>query len=233
MVAEVAREVVNSASMKTPFSRRRFLKASTLAAGAGLTLSKMVETVIANTPSSPESPTAPGTVSLQLLDGKPLGLDSGVSFGVPWPQGSVQRNETFALTSNGQQLPLQSWPLAYWPDGSLKWSGFATVVPAGLASSLTLSAGSFRSSGSLKVTNNGNDVAVDTGALKCVIPVTGGANLIDSMTVEGRSVVGAGQLVCILQNGPQTNPEDSPSREQFLSRVKKVTVEQSGPVEQW
>ena len=37
-------------------------------------------------------------------------------------------------------------------------------------------------------------------------------------------------LVCILQNGPQTNPEDSPSRERFLSLVKKVTVEQSGPV---
>ena len=73
-------------------------------------------------------------------------------------------------------------------------------------------------------------LAVDTGALKCVIPVAGGANLIDSMTVEGRAVVGAGQLVCILQNGPQTNPEDSPSREKFLSRVKKVTVEQSGPV---
>ena len=116
-MAEVAREVVNSASMKTPFSRRRFLKASTLAATAGLTLPKMVETVIANTPLTPESATAPGIVSLQLLDGKPLGLDSGVSFGVPWPQGSVQRNETFALTSNGQQLPLQSWPLAYWPDG--------------------------------------------------------------------------------------------------------------------
>ncbi len=229
-MAEVAREVVNSASMKTPFSRRRFLKASTLAATAGLTLPKMVETVIANTPLTPESATAPGIVSLQLLDGKPLGLDSGVSFGVPWPQGSVQRNETFALTSNGQQLPLQSWPLAYWPDGSLKWIGFATVVPAGLSNSLTLSAGRSSVSGSVKVTNNGSDVTVDTGSLKCVIPVAGSANLIDSMTVEGRSVVGAGQLVCILQNGPQTNPEDSPSREKFLSRVKKVTVEQSGPV---
>src|SRR5678815_2497392 len=70
----------------------------------------------------------------------------------------------------------------------------------------------------------------DTGALKCVIPVAGGANLIDSMTVDGRQVTGAGQLVCILQNGPQTNPEDSPSRERFLSQVKKVSVEQSGPV---
>ncbi len=28
-------------------------------------------------------------------------------------------------------LPLQAWPLAYWPDGSLKWSGFAAVASAG------------------------------------------------------------------------------------------------------
>src|SRR6185369_9715287 len=210
MVAEVAREVVNSAFMKTPFSRRHFLKASTLAAGAGLTLPKMVESVIASTPLTPESSTAPGTVSLQLHDGKPLELDSGVSFGVPWPQGSVQRSETFALTSNGQQLPLQSWPLAYWPDGSLKWIGFATVVPAGLSNSLTLSSGRSAVSGSVKVTKNGNDLTIDTGSLKCVIPAAGSVNLIESMTVEGRSVVGAGELVCILQNGPQTNPEDSP-----------------------
>ncbi|MGH8016763.1 MAG: hypothetical protein ACREIA_00465, partial [Opitutaceae bacterium] len=36
----------------------------------------------------------------------------------------------FSLTdSSGQNLPLQTWPLAYWPDGSLKWSGFASIVP--------------------------------------------------------------------------------------------------------
>ena len=85
-------------------------------------------------------------------------------------------------------------------------------------------------SGALKVTNDGKSVIVDTGSLKCVIPTAVGANLIESMTVEGRAVVGAGQLVCILQNGPQTNPEDSPTREKFISLVKKVTVEQSGPV---
>jgi hypothetical protein len=33
-----------------------------------------------------------------------------------------------------------------------------------------------------------------------------------------------------LQNGPQTDSEDSPTREKFLTHVKKVTVEQSGPV---
>ena len=35
--------------------------------------------------------------------------------------------------------------------------------------------------------------------------------------------------MCILQQGPETDPEDSPKRERFLSEVKHVTVEQSGP----
>jgi hypothetical protein len=83
-------------------------------------------------------------VSLNLLDGKALGLDSGVSFGVPWPQGAVGRGATFSLSAQGKDLPVQSWPLAYWPDGSIKWSGFATVVPAGLAGPVTLSTGFVR-----------------------------------------------------------------------------------------
>ena len=168
-------------------------------------------------------------LTLNLLEGKALGLDSGVSFGVPWPQGAVSRGSTFNLSARGKDLPVQSWPLAYWPDGSIKWSGFATVVPAELTGSVTLSTGSTTASGVLSVTNDGKLVVVDTGALKCSIPLHG-SNIINSMSVGGKDVTGAAQLVCILQNGPETNPEDSPKREMFFSLVKKVTVEQSGPV---
>ena len=168
-------------------------------------------------------------VSLRLLDGKALGLDSGVSFGVPWPQGAVDRGSTFSLSAQGKPMPLQSWPLAYWPDGSLKWSGFATVVPAGLADPVTLAAGSSVVSGAVRVTNDGKSVVVDTGPLQCSIPL-GGSNLIESMSLAGKEVAGDSQLVCILQNGPETSPEDSPAREKYFSYVKHVTVEQSGPV---
>jgi len=168
-------------------------------------------------------------VSLRLLDGKALGLDSGVSFGVPWPQGAVDRGSTFSLSAQGKPMPLQSWPLAYWPDGSLKWSGFATVVPAGLADPVTLAAGSSVVSGAVRVTNDGKSVVVDTGSLQCSIPL-GGSNIIESMSLAGKAVAGDSQLVCILQNGPETSPEDSPAREKYFSDVKHVTVEQSGPV---
>jgi hypothetical protein len=220
--------------MKTPFSRRHFIKTSTLAAGAGLNLAKLLPAVAADAFSNPDDAigtvVAPGDVSIRLLDGKALSLESGVSFGVPWPRGSVKPNATFRLTSEGKHLPLQSWPLAYWPDGSLKWTGFATVIPGGLTTSLMLSQGSSEASGAVKVTNDGKAVVVDTGLLKCSIPIASTTNLIDSMIVAGHAVVGEGQLVCVLQNGPETDPEDSPARERFLSLVKKVTVEQSGPV---
>jgi len=42
----------------------------------------------------------------------------------------VARETTFSLTdAQGKALPVQTWPLAYWPDGSLKWSGLAAVAP--------------------------------------------------------------------------------------------------------
>ncbi len=223
--------------MKTPFSRRHFIKTSTLAAGAGLHLAKLLPAVDGYALSRPDDAiatvVAPGEVSIRLLDGKALSLESGISFGVPWARGSVKPNATFRLTSEDKRLPLQSWPLAYWPDGSLKWSGFATVVPAGLKTQLILSQGTSEASGALKVTNDGKSVVVDTGALKCSIPNASATSLIDSMTVEGRAVAGEGHLVCVLQSGSETNPEDSPSRERFLSLVKKVTWSSPGRCEQW
>jgi hypothetical protein len=201
--------------MKIPLTCRHFIKASTLAAGAGLAAPALRQAFATEASPAPDSTTAPAPlrpiedVSLNLLDGKALDLDSGISFGVPWPQGAVRRASTFSLTAGRKHLPVQSWPLAYWPDGSLKWSGFATICPAGLAGPMTLAVGLSQTAGALQITNDGKSVVVDTGALKCSIPLGGGASLLDSMMVEGRAVVGAGQLVCILQNGPETDPEDS------------------------
>jgi hypothetical protein len=173
-----------------------------------------------------------GDVALHWLGATPPTENTGVSFGVPWPRGQVQRDAVFALETGGENLPVQTWPLAYWPDGSLKWSGFATVVPAGLSSPLHLATGAAAPApgGALQVTDDGKSVVVNTGALVCTIPAAGGENLVDSLRIGDREIARAGQLVCILQEGPSTENTDAPPREKFLSRVKKVTVEQSGPV---
>ena len=81
-------------------------------------------------------------VSINWLDHTAPGAATGVSFGVPWPQGAVKKDPTFSLrAADGKTLPLQTWALAYWPDGSLKWSGLATATGAGVAGPFTLVSG--------------------------------------------------------------------------------------------
>ncbi|MDI1249965.1 MAG: Tat pathway signal sequence domain protein [Lacunisphaera sp.] len=175
------------------------------------------------------APAAPDPVKLHWVNPPAAGVAAGVSWGVPWPQGAVAREATFCLTdAAGRALPVQTWPLAYWPDGSLKWSGLATVTPADLAGELTLALGT-PAAGALKVTQDAKAVTIDTGSLKAVIPRSG-RNLVDSLTIGGTEVARDGQLVCLLQDGPATDHTDTPPREQYLSVVRLVTVEQSGPV---
>jgi hypothetical protein len=213
-------------------TRREFLKDAALA-GAALSTSapsRLFAAVPAQSGAS--AAVAPSSVQLSLLSKDPSPMPTGISWGVPWPQGTVRPNSGFSLSATGAALPLQSWPLAYWPDGSLKWSGFATVTPAGLSGPLTLVPGAAQSaapSATLTVKNDGRSILVDTSVLQCSVPLTG-PNLISSITLGGKPIAGASQLVCILQNGAANNPEDSPAREKFLSDVKHVTVEQSGPV---
>jgi len=221
-------------------TRRKFLKDAALA-GAAMTTCTMAEgnllaaAVQTRTSGAGKSAAARQKVNLFWLDGTAPLVGGGVSWGVPWAQGAVAPAAAFNLGAHGMDLPLQSWPLAFWPDGSLKWSGFATVVPTGLAGPLsleTLPTGDAAKSilGELKVRNDGKSVAVDTGTLTCLIPTAGGTNLIESMTIQGRQVAGAGRLVSILQSGPDGDPELTNTREKFVSLVKKVNVEQSGPV---
>ncbi len=171
-------------------------------------------------------------VTLHFLDGTSPVAPTGVSWGVPWPQGTVKKDQAFSLTApDGTAMPLQSWTLAYWPDGSIKWTGFATTSTPGMSGNLKLSTSAApAATGQLKVTDAVTYIQINTGPLTCVIDKTGDT-IVDWMAVNGTTVAQKGQLVCILQNGPETNPEDSPpAREKYLSTIKKVTLEQSGPV---
>ena len=174
---------------------------------------------------------APADVSIDWLDHAAPTVSQGVSFGVPWPKGAVQKDQAFSLGSGSAALPLQSWTLAYWPDGSIKWTGFATVGGPQAAGPLKLSAqGTAAAAGPVvKVHKSETTVEVDTGVLQCRIPLWGD-DLIDSMTMGGRVVARNARLVCILQNGPDGGPADTPSRTTYNGRVESVTVEQSGPV---
>ena len=55
-----------------------------------------------------------------------------VSFGIPFSKGEFKPSDAFNLTTDqGSVIPVDFWPMAYWPDGSVKWGGFAAVIPGG------------------------------------------------------------------------------------------------------
>lgn len=172
-------------------------------------------------------------VEINWLGGTPAPVATGVSWGVPWSKGAIKREQNFSLVSaEGKSLPLQTWPLAYWPDGSLKWSGFATVAGAEQNAPLRIVAAEAAApieGGKLTVVQDGSAVEIDTGVIKTRLR-TSGADLIESISTMGRVVAKGGQLVCILQGGPDVDEGPAPSREKFTSNIHQVTVEQSGPV---
>ena len=151
----------------------------------------------------------------------------GVSWGVPWQQGAVGRNATFSLSAQGKELPVQTWP---WPTGPTapsngpalpRWrrpefrEPFYCPRARLLHGALALKR---RASRSWSIPARSNAPSPSSGP-----------NIIDSMIMGGKH--GRRQPARVHSaNGPETNPEDSPARERYISHVKHVTVEQSGPV---
>ncbi len=172
---------------------------------------------------------AQASATVNWLESKAPASSVGVSFGVPWPRGAVKPGQSLAVTgSDGKSLPLQTWPLAYWPDGSIKWTGVATV--AGATGPFTVAPGQAPTDGpAVRVADSANAIEIDTGKLKARI-LKQGPVLIESLAVDGREVARQGQLDGILQMAPETDYLTPAPREKFLGVVKKVTVEQSGPV---
>jgi hypothetical protein len=129
---------------------------------------------------------APAPVAVHWVGDAPA-MFTGVSWGVPWPQGTVRKDQAFALTGpDGKALPLQTWPLAYWPDGSLKFSGFATV--AGAAGPYVISAAGATAAApaqAVRVQSGSGWIAVDTGAASVRVG-TRGADLIQAIAIDGR-----------------------------------------------
>ena len=199
-----------------PLSRRTFFKTGALAAALPLGV---------NVAPAGAAPAAPGSVDLSWLEGRP-GLMTGATFGVPWPRGALRKDQAFVLSGDNGDLPCQSWPTAYWPDGSLKWT--AHVLPAMDAAPerLRLRPGSPSTRGGkqLTVKESPDAIAIDTGVIECTIPRQG-AEIVRSLRRGGRDIARAGRLVALSDD----SPDGSTRQTAYESRLQRVTLEQRGP----
>ncbi|WP_113627048.1 exo-rhamnogalacturonan lyase family protein [Pectobacterium peruviense] len=212
---------------KMTYSRRRFLRDSTL-----LTLSapfwKPAVAAPLTAASNQASDTVP-QVSLRWLDGQMPHAFSGVTWGVPWPQGAVRGDSNFQLHGTQQQVyDLQSWPLARWPDGSIKWSAHALGGETPPQDTLVLrpTAKAGAPSGVGMVSQHDRGWTVDTGHIRCVIPRSG-SRLIEEVWRDNRLALTNGRLVLRMQRGAETG--NTLTQDTYQGEIETVTVEQNGP----
>ncbi len=157
------------------------------------------------------------------------------TWGVPFEQGYVQPNSLFSLTAEEGPLAYDFWPLAYWPDGSVKWGAFATVVPGG-TDSLRLSI-DFKRKHSKKKKSEASPSAIPlspfvitTGPLAAHISRAGGC-LFDSLVYNGTKVAGAARLVCQTREKFFSNGGEKTFRQgSFKSRIKACSIERTDHV---
>jgi hypothetical protein len=213
----------------SPLNRRTFLSGASVAAAA-LALGSAGRASAGTPPSATSTPSPTGAadgVDLHWLDGRPTAT-TGTAWGVPWPRGQVAAGTAFALKdSGGGQVPVQSWPLAYWPDGTLKWTGHA-VSSSALADGFHLAPGTPAAPAQpVTAKLSGGEIRLANGVVDIRIARSGPV-VIRSIARAGRTNAKNGRLVLLLQNKPDDTA--SPRHTSWSGVVESAEIEQSGPV---
>jgi len=207
-------------------NRREFLKRGALTASLPLAAQALS---VAAMPESDSSP-ARKIGYLSWLEGTEAVVNPGTTWGQAWARGELQAQEALHLINQqGAKIALQSWPTAYWPDGSIKWTAHAVPAGARLGSQFRVEKGnSPKPARPVRLTRSPDVVEVDTGVVRFEVPVTG-AFLLSSMRRDGKLIAKNARLVGLVQD--QADADALYSRvETFQSRTREVTVEQEGPV---
>lgn len=210
-----------------PVTRRDFVRTAALASAAA----KLISAAQAQSaPASPHMPKASaiGAAPVRWLDGAAPRAFGGATWGVAWPQGQHAAGTSFTLrAAGGGDVAVQSWPLAAWPDGSLKWTAHAVPADVALAEHYEISAGAPAAPArTLTATQNGDAIEIDTGVIRARIARSGDV-LVPEISRGGRAAARNGRLVCLLEDRSQ----DGVTREQaFAGAIENVTLESDGPV---
>lgn len=190
----------------------------------------MLINLVASLPAAAATGSAGHIVQLQWI-GSPPSHPMGQSWGVPFEKGKVKARQAFELkTADGTALPVQSWPLAYWPDGSVKWMGFAAPDVTGAPLSLHTTATAPQPAEGLSVRNNpGQTVITDRNRAYTINHK--GSEIIASVTLDGKELASRGRLIARLHRGDAIRqlPRHLPV-EQLAGTIEKVETEQAGPL---
>ncbi|WP_201001931.1 exo-rhamnogalacturonan lyase family protein [Paenibacillus glycanilyticus] len=170
-------------------------------------------------------------IQLHSLSSNQSIMPVGMTWGIPWKEGELGRDEALSLTTSlGVPVPMQHWATAFWPDGSVKWSAHAAVSADSGAEAYSLTKGEAAAAPlSVKVTETNDEVRLDTGVIVCTLGKQG-SSWLRGITRNGVELCSGGELVCIRESASEVPGVRTVRQEPFESRVHRLTIEQEGPV---
>jgi hypothetical protein len=150
----------------------------------------------------------------------------GITWGVPWGKGERKRTETLQLKDkSGKLTPLQTWPMAYWPDGSVKWSGHAAVLDSKADYTYEVIVGNSKStSEGLEVSETDKAVTIHTGTTEYIIS-KGHTHFIENVSTNAK-----GNLIAMTETRTEDDEGTITRQHKLTPIIQKIEVEQLGPV---
>ncbi|WP_343732815.1 DUF6250 domain-containing protein [Duganella sp.] len=234
--------------MSGTLDRRQFFKLAALLTGG--VASASADAGNAPAKSGLQEDAGAGGTRLHWLDGLPADF-KGTTWGVPWSQGRVPADAAFELLpvdpGQGGALEVQSWPLAYWPDGTLKWSAHALppafpgaapatgyelqprikdVPPRAPITGAGNAAATEATRRGLLAELRADAIVVDTGPMRCTLARTGGI-LVSAALRDGKPLLKDGSLV-LLVDGAADAESSAATRRAYQSVIESSTLEQNG-----
>jgi hypothetical protein len=206
-------------------SRRGFLKKSAALLG---TFPLAAHAIASPSHGSKANSVVPQGVKLNWLT-KPLSCYRNATCGIVWPEGKVNKKYSFEATDEvGNPVPMQNWPLAYWPDGSLKWTAHTVVSGDGNAIYVNPIKKARASSG-IMITEVGQQLVIDTGVIRCTLGKSG-AILVHSIKRSDNDIVKNGRLVLLTQDKPDGEETDIITKSSYVGIIDQCEIEQRGPL---
>lgn len=154
-------------------------------------------------------------MTLKWLEKQPR-IKRGINWGTPWEKGELTKE---SMQSQGFWLggtPLQTKALAFWPDGSIKWTGHTGIFD-GTSTLIELQRGEELASNIAESRYNG--IYIDNGTLKAFFPKHGeGKNLLDWVKIAGEAKL------------TDLRIEAKYAEETLYSKVTDLVLEENGPL---
>lgn len=207
-------------------SRRSFIKKSVTLASTYPLVGNAFEGALKES-----SAFADGAVKLTWIAKPASKIFPGATCGVTWPMGKVNKKSSFeVIDEQNRSYEVQSWPLAYWPDGSLKWTAHAFNGSIGSVENIFIKPVKSKSTTKgLNVTETTEQIMVDTGVIRCVVEKKGKI-LVKSVFRGEREIIKAGKLILLLQDQPDGETTQTIKRDTLFGDINEIKVEQRGAV---